>query len=252
MYQQSRKVLAFLLVIFLPIRIANAVMTAIMTTQVAAEEFILSSTYQCVFDYSGEFLFLDFMTWILGTVWEVFALCLAVWIAVKHFHELRRHSTGSITGDCFTVLMKTHVIYFASFVAVPCFHIGFFTPTVAADQYSLKSRTYIGLDQIFQIVQMFELGPRLILGVREYHAELVANYVVCSAGDARHDCFLMALFFIHWSSHWFPFLYFVSCISANMHRHVASVDLPSHKNTNPSPMGTYEGHDLLREDGHRS
>jgi hypothetical protein len=36
MYQQSRKVLAFLLVIFLPIRIANAVMTAIMTTQVAA------------------------------------------------------------------------------------------------------------------------------------------------------------------------------------------------------------------------
>jgi preprotein translocase subunit SecG len=176
MYQQSRKVLAFLLVIFLPIRIANAVMTAIMTTQVAAEEFILSSTYQCVFDYSGEFLFLDFMTWILGTVWEVFALCLAVWIAVKHFHELRQHSTGSITGDCFTVLMKTHVIYFASFVAVPCFHIGFFTPTVAADQYSLKSRTYIGLDQIFQIVQMFELGPRLILGVREYHAELVANY----------------------------------------------------------------------------
>ncbi|KAG2111867.1 hypothetical protein BD769DRAFT_1642634 [Suillus cothurnatus] len=29
--------------------------------------------------------------------------------------------------------------------------------------------------------------------------------VVCSAGDARHDCFVMGLFFIHWSSHWFTF-----------------------------------------------
>jgi hypothetical protein len=25
--------------------------------------------------------------------------------------------------------------------------------------------------------------------------------VVCSAGDARHDCFVMGLFLIHWSSH---------------------------------------------------
>jgi hypothetical protein len=34
---------------------------------------------------------------------------------------------------------------------------------------------YWGLLQTFRFVQMFVLGPRLILGVREYHAKLVAN-----------------------------------------------------------------------------
>jgi hypothetical protein len=51
----------------------------------------------------------------LNTVWEVLALCLSVWIAVKHFRDLRRLdlSTGSIIGDCFRVLIKSHVLYFA-------------------------------------------------------------------------------------------------------------------------------------------
>jgi hypothetical protein len=34
---------------------------------------------------------------------------------------------------------------------------------------------YLGIFQIAEVVQMFVLGPRLILGVREYHAKLVAN-----------------------------------------------------------------------------
>jgi hypothetical protein len=34
------------------------------------------------------------VSWILGTVWEVLALSLAGWIAVKHFRELRQFSTG--------------------------------------------------------------------------------------------------------------------------------------------------------------
>ncbi|KAG1831463.1 hypothetical protein DFJ58DRAFT_823886 [Suillus subalutaceus] len=97
------------------------------------------------------------MTWILSTVWEVLALCLAVWIAVKHFRELRKHSTRGIIGDCFMVLMKTHVSYFVS------------------ESYSLGALIYNGFAQIFQFAGMFVLGPRLILGVREYHAELVAN-----------------------------------------------------------------------------
>jgi hypothetical protein len=29
--------------------------------------------------------------------------------------------------------------------------------------------------QLAQVLQMFVLGPRLILGIREYHAELVAR-----------------------------------------------------------------------------
>jgi len=60
----------------------------------------------------GEALFLLNMTWILGGVWEALALVLAVWIAVKHFRELPRSTTWSI-GDCFTILVKTHVFYFA-------------------------------------------------------------------------------------------------------------------------------------------
>ncbi|KAG1844798.1 hypothetical protein DFJ58DRAFT_515140 [Suillus subalutaceus] len=112
MYQRSRKVLIFLVVIFLAIRIANAVMTAITMMQISGEELVLSGTYQCMFDSGGDSGFLVSMTWILSTVWEVLALCLAVWIAVKHFRELRKHSTRGIIGDCFMVLMKTHVSYF--------------------------------------------------------------------------------------------------------------------------------------------
>jgi hypothetical protein len=47
------------------------------------------------------------------TVWEVLALSLAVWIVIKHFRELRRSSTGWTTRDCFAVLIKTHMLYFA-------------------------------------------------------------------------------------------------------------------------------------------
>ncbi|KAG1863578.1 hypothetical protein DFJ58DRAFT_213914 [Suillus subalutaceus] len=119
--------------------------------------------------------FLQSMTWIPGTVWEVLALCLAVWIAVKRFRELRRHSTSGIIEDCFKVLVKTHVRYFVSFLAISCFPIGLFSPTVSADMYSLHTQIYLGLAEIFQVVQMFVLGPRLILGIREYHAELMAN-----------------------------------------------------------------------------
>ncbi|KAG2133243.1 uncharacterized protein EDB93DRAFT_886387 [Suillus bovinus] len=176
MYQRSRKVLIFLVVIFLAIRIANVIMVAIQMMEIStAEEIILSGTYQCTVGYTGDFLFLASMTWILATVWEVFALCLAVWIAVKHFRELRQHSTGSVIGDCFTVLMKTHVSYFASFLVIACLHIGLFSPTLLADLLSLDVQIYLGLAEIFGVVQLSVLGPRLILDVREYNAKLVAD-----------------------------------------------------------------------------
>ncbi|KAG1834335.1 hypothetical protein DFJ58DRAFT_750188 [Suillus subalutaceus] len=181
MYQRSRKVLIFLVVSLLAITIANAVMGVIMMLRISGEEYILSGTYQCSIGYAGDSIFLGSMTWILGTVWEVLALCLAVWIAIKHFRELRRHSTSGIIRDCFTVLMQTHVSYFASFLVISCFEIGLFSPTLSADVLSLDTQIYIGLRQIFQVVQMFVLGPRLILGVREYHAKLVANSDTASA-----------------------------------------------------------------------
>ena len=55
------------------------------------------------------------MIWILGAAWETLALCLAIWITVKHFRELRGPSTGWIVRDCFAVLVKSHVFYFARF-----------------------------------------------------------------------------------------------------------------------------------------
>jgi len=90
------------------------------------EEYVLSGTYQCSISFPGESPRLDSITWILGTVWEVLALCLAVWIAVKHFLELRQYSTGKIMENCFAVLIKTHVLYFARWahivIIVPLFH----------------------------------------------------------------------------------------------------------------------------------
>lgn len=43
------------------------------------------------------------------------------------------------------------------------------------DTTALGTQIYFGLLDIFQLVRMFVLGPRLILGVREYKAKLVAG-----------------------------------------------------------------------------
>ncbi|KAG1871234.1 hypothetical protein DFJ58DRAFT_492860 [Suillus subalutaceus] len=132
MYQRSRKVLVFLVVIFLAVRIANAVMAAISMMHISVEEVVLSDTYVCNIGYVGDTVLLYTITWILALAWEVLLLCLAVRIAVKRLRELRKHSQRGIFRDCFTVLMKTHVSYFASFLAVSCFYIGFYSPTLSA------------------------------------------------------------------------------------------------------------------------
>jgi hypothetical protein len=51
-------------------------------------------------------------TWIFGIAWEVLAIYLTLWVVVKHLRDLRRSSTGWTIGDCFKVLIKTHVLYF--------------------------------------------------------------------------------------------------------------------------------------------
>ncbi|KAG2032124.1 hypothetical protein BDR03DRAFT_61654 [Suillus americanus] len=175
MYQRSRKVLIFLVVIFVATRIASVAMFAIKAMQTSGEEFVLSGNYLCFIIYMGDSILMSSMGWILVTIWQVLALCLAVWIAVKHFRELRRYSTSSVIWDCFTVLMQTHVAYFASFLPVSCFHISLFSPMLSVDEYSLDTQIYLGVRRIFQVVELFVLGPRLILGVREYHAELVTK-----------------------------------------------------------------------------
>jgi hypothetical protein len=76
---------------------------------------ILSGTHMCGYESEGDVQLLISMAWMLVTVWEVLALCLSVWVARKHFRDLRRlgPSAGSTIGDCFRALIKSHVLYFA-------------------------------------------------------------------------------------------------------------------------------------------
>ncbi|KIK37913.1 hypothetical protein CY34DRAFT_15386 [Suillus luteus UH-Slu-Lm8-n1] len=115
------------------------------------------------------------MIWMLNTVWEVLALCLSVWIAVKHYRDLRRLglSTGSAFGDCFKVLIQSHVLYFASFAVVSCFQFIYLSPTLSLSE--IGAMILYGTFEVLSVVQMFVLGPRLILSVREYNAKLVAD-----------------------------------------------------------------------------
>ncbi|KAG1739495.1 uncharacterized protein EDB91DRAFT_1284693, partial [Suillus paluster] len=175
MYQGSKKMLIFLVVIFLAVNIACGVLTGRGFKYVVGEELIFSGTYICGYDHEGDVDILISAVWILTAVWEVLALCLAVWIAVKHFRDLRSlgPSTGSIIENCFTVLIKSHMLYFASFAAVASLQVGYLSPMLA-ESLSAGS-TYVGILQILSAMQMFVLGPRLIFSVREYNAKLVAH-----------------------------------------------------------------------------
>ncbi|KAG1798932.1 uncharacterized protein HD556DRAFT_1460351 [Suillus plorans] len=176
MYQGSRTMLIFLVVIFLAVSIACGVIAAIALNDDVAEETILSGIYMCGYVYEVDNQLLFSMIWMLNTVWEVLALCLSVWVAMKHFRELRRlgPSTGSTIGDCFRVLIQSHVLYFASFVGVSCLELTNLSPEIL-NSNSIGTQILGGALHISSVVQMFVLGPRLILSVREYHAKLVAS-----------------------------------------------------------------------------
>lgn len=178
MYQRSRILLIFLIVIFVAFTIACIVITAIKNSHYPWGESVLSGTYRCmtISGFETTNLKLIAVTWILGSVWEVLALCLALMVAAKHFRELRRfrQSTGQTIEDYFTVLIKAHVLYFAFFAAVACLIIGLLSPNIA-NSASVGVQIYSDVLQFLLPVQMFVLGPRLILSIREYHATLIAN-----------------------------------------------------------------------------
>ncbi|KAG2101558.1 uncharacterized protein F5147DRAFT_776561 [Suillus discolor] len=176
MYQGSRTMLIFLVIMFLAVNIACGVISAIDLKYAVSEEMILSGIHVCGYGYGGNEQLLFSMVWILYTVWEVLALCCSVYIAVKHFREVRRlsPSTGSTIGDCFRVLIQSHVLYFASFVGVSCLQLANLSPEIL-NSVSIGAQLLQGVLQILLAVQMFVLGPRLILSVREYNAKLVAD-----------------------------------------------------------------------------
>jgi hypothetical protein len=168
MYWQSKRMFIFLVVIYLAATVACIVLAIIALRHISGEELILSGTYQCIVVFEEGVTLQIAIIWMITTAWETLALCIAVCIAVKHFRELRQTSSGGINiGDYFTVLMETHLIYFASFVVVSCLSL--------MDSSNSGPETYSGLRQFFLVMQMFVLGPRLILSVRRYHAKLVAE-----------------------------------------------------------------------------
>ncbi|KAG1798960.1 uncharacterized protein HD556DRAFT_1440021 [Suillus plorans] len=177
MYEGSRKMFMFLVIIFLAVNIACGVIVAIaLNDTVLVEELIISGTNMCGYVYEGDEQLLFSIIWILNTVWEVLTLYLSVWVAVKHFRELRQlgPSTGSTIRDCFRVLIQSHTLYFASFVGVSCLQLAYSSPEIATSS-STGVSILEGALEILSVVQMFVLGPRLILSVREYNAKLVAS-----------------------------------------------------------------------------
>ncbi|KAG2060864.1 hypothetical protein BDR06DRAFT_1016832 [Suillus hirtellus] len=174
MYRQSRKMLVFLIAIFLPVTITCVVLAAIVNIHVSGEEYILSGTYLCRYDSNGVVELLISMTWILCTVWGVLVLCLAVWIVVKYFREVQQLSTRGTITNCFIVLTKIHMIYFVFSVAVFSIGLAGFSPKLY-NSSSVGAEVYDGVLQILLLVQMFVLGPRLILGVRERDTQLAVN-----------------------------------------------------------------------------
>jgi hypothetical protein len=78
--------------------------------------YVLSGIHYCLSYYpEGKIPLLIGGDWeyVAGLIWEIITLSLAVWIVIKHFRELRQQSRWNIR-DCFTVLIQTHVFYFAA------------------------------------------------------------------------------------------------------------------------------------------
>lgn len=172
MYQQSGNMLTFLIATFLAITIACGVITATLErNHLSYEESVNDGTYQCVGINVGNDRLLFATTWILGCVFELLALSLAIWITVKRSRELRQWKIE----DRFLALMKTQVMYFAAFVATSCLNLGSILDKTISSSNSAGVEVYYGALVMLQFVQMFVLGPRLILSVREYNAKLVAD-----------------------------------------------------------------------------
>ncbi|KAG1801029.1 uncharacterized protein HD556DRAFT_1439021 [Suillus plorans] len=178
MYLGSRMMLTSLLAISLAVIIACAVTGSIAIKDTVAEELMLSGMHMCDYKDEGNDQLLYLMFWMIYTVWEVLALCLSVWITVKHFRDPRRPrpSIGSTTGDFFRVLIRSHVLYFASFVCLSCFELAIHSAELMNTHSTIGVQILGGPSDILLSMQMFVLGPRLILSVREYHATLVADF----------------------------------------------------------------------------
>ncbi|KAG2113959.1 hypothetical protein DEU56DRAFT_189931 [Suillus clintonianus] len=174
MYGRSKKMLIFLAVLLLIFTIATGVMTVIENLGFLGGEAVMYGYHICFYDINTAALALTEAMIIPTAIWEILAFFLAVWIVIKHIRELRQSQGGSTIGDCFTVLIQSHTLYFLAFVVMACFTLGSLSPYITYSS-ALGVTVYSGILNVIVGIQMCVLGPRLILSVREYHAELVAR-----------------------------------------------------------------------------
>ncbi|KAG2040420.1 hypothetical protein BDR03DRAFT_122509 [Suillus americanus] len=175
MYGRSKKMLIFLVIVLLTSTITSVITTVMANIGILVEEFILFGSPMCLFEKIDTYqMNLGYESLISTAIWEVLASVLAVWIVIKHFHELRQSPTGTTIGDCIMALTKSHAFYFVAFAVVTCLTLGSLSPNIMFSP-SVGAALYSDVLQVAQVLQMFVLGPRLILSVREYHAELVAR-----------------------------------------------------------------------------
>ncbi|KAG2143679.1 hypothetical protein DEU56DRAFT_910809 [Suillus clintonianus] len=173
MYGRSSKMLIFLAALLLVSTISTGVV-AIIGLGYSRGEAILCGYHVYLYSIDTNGLNPDYVRIIPTIIWEILAFFLAVWIAIKHLRELRQSQSGSTIGDCFTVLMQSHMLYFLAFAVMACLDLGSLSPYITSS-YGLGVEVYYGILYIFQGFQMCVLGPRLILSVREYHAKLMAR-----------------------------------------------------------------------------
>ncbi|KAG1878997.1 hypothetical protein F4604DRAFT_1679858 [Suillus subluteus] len=174
MYQRSKKMLIFLVVVLLASTITSGVIMGIATIGAVGEEYVLSGYRVCVAEITSNAADLSYESLISTAIWEILVLCLAVWIVIKHFRELQQSPSGSTIGGCFMALTKSHVFYFLVFVVAACLTLGAMSPNISGS-FSTGASVYNGLMMFAQALQMFVLGPRLILSIREYNAKIVAR-----------------------------------------------------------------------------
>ncbi|KAG2124059.1 hypothetical protein DEU56DRAFT_41062 [Suillus clintonianus] len=174
MYGRSNKILIFLALLLLVSTIATGVMAVIGNLGYSGGETVLSGYHICGYNLDTDAVDLNDDMIIPTAIWEVLAFVLSVWIVTKHLHELRQSQRGSTIGDCFTVLIRSHMRYFLAFAVVACLTLGGLSQNFMHSS-SLGAAVYAGVANIAQVFQMCLLGPRLILGVREYNTKVVSR-----------------------------------------------------------------------------
>lgn len=173
MYQESKKLLVFLVVVLLTSTITSVVFIVTRSMGISTQEAVLSGYHTCITETDVQTINLSYESVIFPAVWEILVLFLAVRIIIKNFLELRQSPTGSSIGNCFTMLVKGHAFHFLAFAAAACVTLGSLSPTITTSS-SIEIAMYSGIWSV-QMIQMFVLGPHLILGVREYYAGLVVR-----------------------------------------------------------------------------